>query len=110
MSNPRSPSTVTAAVSTEPQITSRGAKPQPGLSKAFPGRGEIPKKVSPSMASSKSLWTTQSPVLMVDGIFDGQRVFIRKKGNVGLRLGQVVEHPSVSNTLPMGSDCTGGKI
>lgn len=47
---------------------------------------------------------------MVNGIFDSQGVFIREKGDAGLRLGQVVEHPSVSNTLPMGGDRAGGKI
>lgn len=110
MSTPRSPATVTATVPTEAHISSRGAEPQPGLSKAIPGGGEIPKEVSSPLASSKSLWATQSPVLVVDGIFDSQGVFIREKGDVGLRLGQVVEHPSVSNALTMGSNRSCSKI
>lgn len=111
MSNPRSPSAVTATVPTESHISSRGAaEPQPRLSNAFPGRGEISKKVSSPLASSESLWATQSPVLMVDGIFDSQGVFIREKGDAGLRLGQVVEYPSVSNALTVGSDRSCGKI
>lgn len=104
MATPRSPSAVTAAVPTESYITPMGTEPQPGLSKAFPGRGEIPKEVSSPLASSKSLWATQSPVLVVDWILDSQGVFIREKGDVGLRLRQVVEHPAVSNALTMGSD------
>lgn len=110
MSTPRSPSAVAATVPSKSHISCRGAEPQPRLSKAFPRRGEIPQKVSSPLASSKSLWATQSPVLMVDGIFDSQGVFIRQKGDAGLRFGQVVEHPSVSNALTMGSDRSCGKI
>lgn len=105
VSTPRSPSAVT-----ESHISSMGAKPQPSTSKAFPGRGEISKKVSSPLISSKSLWATRSPVLVVNRIFDSQGVFIREKGDVGLGLWQVVEHPSVSNTLAMGSDRSRGKI
>lgn len=104
MATPRSPSAVTAAVPTKSYFAPMGTEPQPGFSKAFPGRGEIPKKVFSPLASSKSLWATQSPVLVVDRILDSQGVFIREKGDVGLRLGQVVEHPAVSNALTMGSN------
>lgn len=47
---------------------------------------------------------------MIDGIFDGQGVFIREKGDIGLGLGEVVEHPSVGNALTMGSDRSCCKI
>lgn len=47
---------------------------------------------------------------MVDGVFGRSRVFIRQKGNVGLRLGEVVEHPSVCDALAMGSDSSCSKI
>ena len=110
MSAPGSPSTVTATVTTKAHFTSTGAEPQPGLSEAFPGRGEVPEEVSSSLASSESLWTAQGPVLVVDRVFDGQGVLVREEGDVGLRLGQFVEHPPVRDTLPMGGDRTGGEI
>lgn len=110
MSDPGPPAAVTATVTAESHFSSMGAEPQPGISESLPGWGEIPKEVFLPLASSKSLWATQSPVLVVDRIFDGEGVFVREESDVGLRLGQVVEHASVCHALTVCSDRSRGKI
>lgn len=110
MSTPRSPATIMAIVPTKSHISSMRAESKPGLLKTFPRRGKIPKKICSPLASPKSLWATYCPILVVDRIFDSQRIFIREESDVGLRLGQVVEHPSIGNTLTMGSNCSRREI
>lgn len=47
---------------------------------------------------------------MVDGILDGKGVLIREERDVGLRLGQVVEDPTVGHALAVGSYGPRGKV
>lgn len=109
MSTYRAPS-VSVTGPAKSNIATGGAEPQPGILKTFPGGRTVSQKVSSSLDFSIRLRTAQCPVLVVDGIPDSQRVFIREESDVGLRLGQIVEHASVCDTLLMGSDCTGGEI
>lgn len=110
MSAPRPPSALTADVAGKAHVASLGAEPQPGLSKALPGWGEMPQKVLCPLAFSHDLRAAQGPVLVVDGVFDGERVFIREESDTGLGLGHVVEHAAVSDTLAVGGDGPRGKI
>lgn len=107
---PRAPAAVAAAVPAESRVSAGGADPQPGLPKTFPGRGQVAEKVPPPLAAPQGLWAAQGSVLVVDGILDGQRVFVRQKGDAGLGLGELVEHPAVGDALPMGRDRSGGEI
>lgn len=110
MPNHRSPSAVAANVPPESHVPAMGAEPQPGLSKPFSGRREISKKVSRPLPPSESLRATQSPVLVVDWIFNSQRVLIGEEGDTRLGLWQVVQHPSISNALTMRGDRSRRKI
>lgn len=47
---------------------------------------------------------------MVDGVFDGQGVFVRKEGYVGFRLWPVIENAPVGDALAVGSDRSGGEV
>lgn len=87
-----------------------GAQPEPGLSQASSGGREVSKEISCPLAAAKSFRTAQCAILMVDGILDGKRVLIREERDVGLRLGQVVEHPTVGHALAVGSDGPCGKV
>lgn len=110
MSAARPPPAVAANVPAESHISSVGAQSEPSLPQAFPGGREIPQKVFFPLAPPESLRATQSAVLMVDRVSDGEGVFIGEKSDVGLRLGQVVEHASVSDALAVGGDRACGKV
>lgn len=110
MCSPRPPSALTADVAAKAHVASLGAEPQPGLPEALPGRGEMPQKIFPPLALPHELRAAQGPVLVVDRVFDGERVFVREESDAGLRLGHVVEHTAVSHALAVRSDGPGSKI
>lgn len=110
MSTTRPPSVLTADVAAKAHVSSLRAEPQPSLPEAFPGWGEMPQKIFFPLAFPQSLRAAQGPVLMVDGVFDGQGVFVREESDAGLRFGYIMEHAAVSNALTVSSDGSGGKI
>lgn len=62
------------------------------------------------LAFPQNLGAAQGPVLVVDGVFDGKRVFIREESDARLRFGHVMEHAAVSDALTVSGDGSRGKI
>lgn len=110
MSTPCPPPGLTADVAPEAHVASLGVEPEPGLPEAFPGWGEMPQKLFSPLAFPHDFGAAQGPVLAVDGVFDGERVFIREESDAGLRLGHVVEHASIGDALTVCGDGPRGKI
>lgn len=110
MSAGRPPFALAATVAAEAHVASLGAEPQPGLPEALPGWGEVPQQVFSPLEFPPHLRAAEGPVLVVDGVFDGERVFVREERDAGLRLGHVVEHAAVSNALTVHGDGPRGKI
>lgn len=107
---PRPPPALAADVASEAHVAALGAEPQPGLPEALPGRGELPQEVFSPLAFPHDLGAAQGPVLVVDGVFDGERVFVREKSDAGLGLGRVVEHAAVCDALTVHCDGARCKI
>ena len=115
MAHPGAPvaNTVTEAVGPcEGKVPSgQGAKPPPGTPEALPGGfPEVPKEVPPPAAAAQGLGAAQGAVLVVQRVLGLQRVLVRKEGDVGLRLGQVVEYAPVSGALAVRGDGPCGKV
>lgn len=110
VSAPRPPSALAADVAAEAHVASLGAEPQPGLPEAPPGWGEMAQKVFSPLAFAHHLGAAQGPVLVVDGVFDGEWVFVREESDAGLGLGRVVEHAAVGDALTVRGDGPRGKI
>lgn len=75
MSAPRPPSALTADVTAKVHVTAKahvaslGAQPQAGLLEALPGWEAL-------LAFPNNLGAARGPILVVDGVFDGARVFV----------------------------------
>lgn len=108
--SPCPPPSLAADVAAEAHVAALGAEPEPGLPEALPGRGELAQHVFPPLAFAHNLGAAQGPVLVVDGVFDGERVFVREESDAGLGLGRVVEHAAVRHALTVHGDGACGKI
>lgn len=70
----------------------------------------MPQKIFFPLAFPQNLGAAQGPVLVVDGVFDGKRVFIREESDAGLRFGCIMEHAAVSDALTVRGDGSRGEI
>lgn len=104
------PAAIAANVPAESHVSSVGAQPQPGLSQASPGGREVPQEIPLPLAAAHGLRAAQCAVLVVDGVLDGEGVLVREERDVGLGLGQVVEHAAVGHALAVGGDGARGKV
>lgn len=67
-------------------------------------------KVLSPLAFPQDLGAAQGPILVVDGVFDGEGVFVREESDAGLGLGHVVEHAAISDALAVSGDGSRGYV